>query len=129
MKPAQTHSHLALVTVPDRATAQRLAKACLEQHLVACANILPGVESVYWWQGKIESEQELLILFKTTSQNLSQLQDLILREHPYDVPEFISFPIDTGSPDYLSWIQKECSPLKDRQTHNTPQSATGESKH
>ncbi len=109
MKDHTSETQIALVTVPNRETAERLAHACLTQHLVACANIIPGVESMYWWKGKIESDQELLILFKTSTQNLASLKSLILQEHPYDVPEFIHIPIQGGSSDYLGWILTECT--------------------
>lgn len=101
----KTTSHsIVLVTAPDLKTARRLARLALESHLVACANIVPKIESHYWWQGKIEQGSELLILFKTTKKQLPALEKLILSEHPYDTPEFIVLPITAGNKRYLSWI-------------------------
>jgi periplasmic divalent cation tolerance protein len=98
------HARIALVSVPDVKTGRQLAQAALENRLAACANILPKLESHYWWQGKLESSPECLILFKTTSQKLAALEDLILDQHPYDTPEFVVIPILAGSSAYLNWL-------------------------
>lgn len=98
------HARIVLVTAPDLKTGRKLAQAALEQHLVACANILPKLESHYWWQGKLESSPECLILFKTTTQKLPALEELILAQHPYETPEFVVIPILGGSSAYLNWI-------------------------
>jgi periplasmic divalent cation tolerance protein len=103
MKAAKSFS-LVLVTAPDLKTARRLAKAALHQRLIACANLIPKLESHYWWQGKIESGAEVLMLLKTAGSKLSALEKLILAEHPYDTPEFIVIPISRGSNRYLDWI-------------------------
>src|SRR5512133_1996347 len=89
MMSAQKSVLLALVTVPDRRTARRLARAALEARLVACANLVPGLESHYWWKGKQERATEVLMLFKTTSRHQRALEQLIVQIHPYDTPEFI----------------------------------------
>jgi periplasmic divalent cation tolerance protein len=80
-----------------------LAKAALTARLVACANLIPGLQSHYWWQGKIESGKEVLILFKTTRRNLPALEKLILKQHPYDTPEFIALNPSSATPRYLEW--------------------------
>lgn len=95
---------LVLVTAPDLKTARVLAKAALQKRLVACANLIPKLESHYWWQGKIESGSEVLILLKTTNSKLTALEKLILANHPYDTPEFIVIPITSGNKRYLSWL-------------------------
>ena len=100
---------VALVTAPDPDTARNLAQSALAKRLVACANIHSGVESHYWWQGKLESTTEQLIQFKTTESKIASLRDLIELEHPYDVPEFVAFEICSGSHAYLDWIQRETS--------------------
>lgn len=97
-----------LVTAPNLRTARRLARAVLEARLAACANLIPKLESHYWWQGKIDRASELLILFKTTSRHLKRLEQLILEEHPYDTPEFISLSLDSGNERYLSWLKSSC---------------------
>lgn len=93
-----------LVTAPDLKTARRLARLALAARLAACANLIPKLESHYWWQGKIARGTELLIIFKTTKTNVPGLEKLILAEHPYDTPEFLVLPIESGSKRYLAWI-------------------------
>ena len=93
-----------LVTAPSSRAAQTLAKAALNAHLVACANLIPGIESYYWWRGKLESSVEILILFKTTKAKLKALEKAILAHHPYDTPEFIVLPITAGNKHYLDWL-------------------------
>jgi periplasmic divalent cation tolerance protein len=93
-----------LVTAPDLATARRLASASLRARAAACANLIPKIESHYWWQGKVESGNEVLILFKTTGSKVRKLEELILNKHPYDTPEFVVLPILSGNRRYLDWI-------------------------
>ena len=97
------HVSLALVTAPDLKTARRLARAALEARLVACANLLPQIESHYRWQGKIERCSEVLLILKTTSSRLPKLERLILASHPYDTAEFVVLPVDSVAPRYLAW--------------------------
>lgn len=99
---------LVLVTVPNQKTARLLARAALEAHLVACANIFPGVESHYHWQGKIEKSAELLVLFKTTTRHLKSLEKLVVARHPYDTPEFVVINVSAGNQRYLQWWQEAC---------------------
>lgn len=103
-----------LVTAPNLKTARQLARSALEAGLVACANIVPVLESHYWWQGKIERSTEVLVLFKTAKACLPALEKLILALHPYDTPEFITLLFASGTPRYLAWI--EASVLKPRRT-------------
>jgi periplasmic divalent cation tolerance protein len=98
-----------LVTAPDLKTARRLARAALRQRLAACANLIPGLESHYWWQGKIESSREVLLLFKTRAGRLRELERLILAEHPYDTPEFVVLQLTTGTKRYLAWLRESMS--------------------
>ena len=93
-----------LVTAPDMALARRLAKAALEAKLAACANIVPAVESHYWWKGKLESSDEVLLIFKTRQQLLPKLERAVREIHPYDTPEFVALPLTTGSRKYLAWL-------------------------
>jgi len=99
-------SSIALVTAPNLETGRSLASAALKSRLVACANLIPGIESHYWWKGKIESSAEVLIVFKTTRAKLRALEKLIVAKHPYDTPEFIVLPITTGNKRYLDWLSK-----------------------
>lgn len=98
------------VTAPDMEVARRLARAALEARLVACANLMAGVESHYWWQGKLESSAEVLIIFKTTRRRLKALESLVLAQHPYDTPEIIALPLHQGTPKYLRWLGQEVAP-------------------
>ena len=103
MKSARVFA-IVLVTAPDLKTARALAKAALEARLVACANLIPKLESHYWWQGRIERSAEVLILFKTARGKLAALEKLVLARHPYDTPEFITLPLESGTPRYLAWL-------------------------
>ena len=103
MKSARNFA-IVLVTAPDLKTARAIAHTALAARLVACANLIPKLESHYWWQGKLERSNEALILFKTTRSKLGALEKLILAKHPYDTPEFIALPLDSGTPRYLDWI-------------------------
>jgi periplasmic divalent cation tolerance protein len=104
---AAARFRLVLVTAPDLKTARRLARVALQQHLAACANLIPGLESHYWWRGKLESGREVLLLFKTRASLLRKLERLILAEHPYDTPEFVVLPLTAGTERYLAWLAKE----------------------
>ncbi|HTL58749.1 MAG TPA: divalent-cation tolerance protein CutA [Candidatus Limnocylindrales bacterium] len=97
---------VALVTAPDRKIARQLARASLEARLVACANIIGGLESHYWWQDKIERGNEVLILFKTSGRNVAALEKLIVSLHPYDTPEFVVLGIEHGNHRYLDWWKR-----------------------
>jgi len=99
---------LVLVTAPDLKTARRLARAALSAKLIACANLVPKLESHYRWQGKIESSTEVLLILKTTSARLAALEQLVLARHPYDTPELLALPVSSGSRKYLDWLATSC---------------------
>jgi periplasmic divalent cation tolerance protein len=111
MKSARDFS-IVLVTAPDMKTARALAKAALRARLIACANLVPKIESHYWWQGKIESGNEVLMILKTTRSSLAALEKLILAMHPYDTTEFLVLPLRVGARRYLDWIKQSCTPAK-----------------
>ena len=92
------------VTAPDLKTARTLARAALAARLIACANLVPKVESHYWWQGKNMSGAEVLMVLKTTTARLTALEKLIVSKHPYDTPEFLVLPISSGNKRYLDWV-------------------------
>jgi periplasmic divalent cation tolerance protein len=94
-----------LVTAPDLKIGRKLARAALTARLVACVNLMPRIESHYWWQGKLTSGTEVLLVMKTTTARLAALEDLIVAKHPYDTPEFIVLPINRGNQRYLSWLE------------------------
>jgi len=99
---------IVLVTAPDLKTARALAKAALSARLTACANLVPKIESHYWWQGKIESGAEVLLLFKTQKSKLAALEKLVMAKHPYDTPEFVVVPLTAGNQKYLNWLAASC---------------------
>lgn len=102
--------NLVLVTAPDLRTARRLAQTALAARLIACANLIPKIESHYWWQGKIERGQEVLLVLKTTRTRLGSLEKLILTQHPYTTPEFIVLSVAGGAKGYLDWLAQNCQP-------------------
>lgn len=79
--------------------------AIVESKVAACVNAIPKVKSYYWWEGAVQNDSEILLLIKTRAALVPQLNDLIKKEHPYEVPELIVHPIIDGNSDYLSWIQ------------------------
>ena len=95
-----------MVTAPNLKTARKLAKEILQARVAACANIIPKIESHYWWQGKVNSSNEVLILFKTMKKSLNELEQKVLEIHPYDTPEIVAIKIESGSTRYLDWIQQ-----------------------
>jgi len=95
---------IVLVTAPDLKTARMLTRAALQARLVACANLVPGVESHYWWQGRLETGTEILIIFKTRKSQLRVLEKLILEKHRYDTPEILALPLSAGTRKYLEWL-------------------------
>jgi periplasmic divalent cation tolerance protein len=103
MKPA-TKFAIVLVTAPDLKTARALAKAALSARLIACANLVPKIESHYRWRGKIESSAEVLLILKTQKSKLAALEKLVLAKHPYDTPEFLVLPVSAGNNKYLDWL-------------------------
>jgi len=98
-----------LVTAPDLKTARALAKSALQAQLIACANLVPKIESHYRWQGKLETSAEVLLILKTTNSKLPALEKLILARHPYDTPEFVVLPIAAGNKKYLAWLAASCN--------------------
>jgi periplasmic divalent cation tolerance protein len=100
---------LALSTFPDRETAQRISNQLVTEKFAACANILPGIESIYRWKEKIEIGSETLVLFKVSEDRQSAFQEKLRSLHPYDVPEIIFVPISSGLPEYLHWVTENCA--------------------
>ena len=93
-----------LITVPDSATADRITQALVERKLAACVNQIPKLKSTYWWEGKIETAEELLLLAKTRTVLVQDAAYAIKSLHPYSVCEIITLPITWGHAPYLDWI-------------------------
>jgi periplasmic divalent cation tolerance protein len=101
---AKAQIALVLVTAPDVKVANKLIRIILQNRLAACANLIPQIESHYWWKGKIENSDEVLIIFKTTRPRLAEMEKCVLKNHPYDTPEFLALPVGSGNKKYLDWI-------------------------
>lgn len=93
------------ITVPNRKTADTITALLLEEKLAACVNQVPGVKSHFWWKGKLEEAEEILLIVKTRTALLRPLTELVRKNHPYTVPEVIGFPIAEGNKSYLEWIE------------------------
>ena len=95
---------IAFNTCPDLAVAEQLADALVSEGLAACVNIVPAITSVYRWEGKLQRDQEVLLIIKTTEPAVSALRAQVERLHPYDVPELVALPVTGGLPAYLRWV-------------------------
>jgi periplasmic divalent cation tolerance protein len=98
---------LVLVTCPDGKIAEAITDVVLKGRLAACVNTVKGVSSKYWWKGKIERCDEVLLIIKTRKGLVRKIEEAVKDNHPYDVPEVIAIPIDSGSKEYLGWIDSE----------------------
>lgn len=101
---------LVLTNCPDRAAADVLAASLVELRLAACVNILTPCQSVYRWQGKVESAEEVPLLIKTTAERYAAVETEIRARHPYELPEIVAIPVDKGLPAYLQWVSDETRP-------------------
>ena len=97
-----------LSTWPDLEKARSAARILVEEQLAACANLVPGVESIYRWEGEIETSAEVLMVLKTTSGCYPRLEARIKALHPYEVPEIVSLRVSNGLPAYLRWVAASC---------------------
>lgn len=119
MSDSQTErsaGRVALVTTSNVAAAETLVRTLLEEGVIACGNILPGVTSLFRWQGEIERESEVLIVLKTTEARVSHLLDRVPDLHPYDVPEVLVLPVHEGHPPYLAWLAESTPAARGEQT-------------
>ncbi|XP_055616522.1 protein CutA homolog isoform X3 [Toxorhynchites rutilus septentrionalis] len=100
-----THS-IAYVTTPNENSAKQLARKIVERKLAACVNVIPGLTSIYEWEGKIQEDQEYLLMIKTRTTRVDELSKFVRENHPYSVAEVISVTIENGNPPYLDWLSK-----------------------
>jgi periplasmic divalent cation tolerance protein len=105
MLQTNSNARIVLTTAADPEEAGRLARTLVEEHLAACATLLPAVHSIYRWQGEIESSTESMLLLKTDQNNLAALEARLHELHSYKTPEFLVVPIEAGSQGYLEWLQ------------------------
>jgi len=94
-------------TFPDADVAAEVAQALLKKKLIACANILPSMRSLYVWKGALEDEKESVMILKTTAEKYDALEKEILKLHPYDIPCVVALPIEAGNEAYLEWIAQQ----------------------
>ena len=95
------------ITASNSEEAHKIAKVLLSQRKAACVNIVSGISSLFWWQDKLDSAQESLLIVKTKASLLNQIVTLVREIHSYEVPEIVALPIIGGNQDYLEWIDKE----------------------
>ena len=95
-------------TWPDLETARKAARVLVEERLAACGNIVPGVESVYRWEGKVETGAEVLVVFKTVIGSYQMFETRLRAPHPYQVPEVLVLRVTDGLPSYLRWVEQNC---------------------
>ena len=96
-----------LVTAPDDETPGTIARALVEEGLVACVNIVPGVRSVYRWEGAVQEDAEVMLVLKTRADRCAAVAARVADLHPYDLPEVLALPVSTGSDAYLEWVRTE----------------------
>lgn len=101
---------IVMTNLPNVQAAEALASALVEARLAACINLLPAVQSVYRWQGKVERATEVTLLIKTTQRHYAALEAAIRAAHPYELPEVIALPVTAGLPSYLQWVITETTP-------------------
>jgi len=108
MPPVTDHPYSVVYsTAPTEEAAQIIAQTLVSEKLVACANLLPGVTSVYQWEGAVQTDAEVVMIMKTRTELVDAVIERIKELHEYDIPCLTSWPITAGSPDYLNWIQNE----------------------
>ena len=96
---------VATCTFPEQEIAWGISRTAVEKGFAACATLIPEAKSIYRWKGQIETAIETAVFFKTTEDRLEALRNFVLKEHPYEVPEFVAWPVADGSPDYLAWVE------------------------
>lgn len=97
------------ITCKDSEEAQNIGRILLEEKLVACVNILPGIQSMYWWQGQINTDNESVLIAKTSSKYVEELISAVKAAHSYDVPCIECLPVKEGNPEYLQWLTDSLS--------------------
>ena len=104
----KTDRIIVLITAGSEEEAHKIAELLVNEKKAACVNILPGVDSLFWWEDKLESARESLLLVKTKASLFPEIVELVKRTHSYEVPEIIALPIISGSEDYLKWLDTAC---------------------
>ncbi len=104
MMSVDTDVVVVLITAPDAAVAEDLARSMVEEHLVACVNVVPGIKSIYWWEGEINEDREVLLICKAVVSKFDELREFVRKNHPYDTPELVCLDVKDGLEEYLRWV-------------------------
>ena len=110
MNPPEPEVRVGFITAPDAETGARIARALVEERLAACVNLVPGIRSIYRWEGAVEEDAEVLLVVKTRADRAGDLASRVAELHPYDLPELVLLPAVGGSPAYLDWVRAEAAP-------------------
>jgi periplasmic divalent cation tolerance protein len=102
-----TDLRIVLTTAPDAACGERIARALVDERLAACVNVVPGMRSIYRWEGAVQEEAEVLLVAKTRADRVAELEARVRALHPYEVPEVIALPVEAGSAAYVRWVREE----------------------
>jgi len=102
-----------IISTPNKEEAAKIVHSLLNERLIACANIVGPVSSVFWWQGKIDEENEFLVLMKSHKNIFERISERVMEIHSYDVPEIIALPIIEGSQSYLDWLETSLQPVSE----------------
>jgi periplasmic divalent cation tolerance protein len=97
-----------LITTKNVSQAKKISHALIKEHLIACVNIVPGVQSLFWWQGKVDAAAETLMIVKTTKSCFKKIIKIVKKHHSYQTPEMIALPIIGGERAYLKWLEASC---------------------
>lgn len=106
---SRTDVLVVLATFPSEESARQIGTALVSRQLAACVNLVPGVRSIYRWDGRVQEDAEVLAVIKTTSRRFTALRDALVESHPYDVPEVLAIPVAAGFEGYLAWVRGACS--------------------
>jgi len=102
-----------IMTTSNKEEAAKIVRSLLKERLIACANIVGPVSSLFWWQGKIDEENEFLVFMKSHKSLFERLSERVTEIHSYEVPEIIALPIIEGSPPYLKWLKTSLQPVSE----------------
>jgi len=110
MSSSEPEVRVAFITAPDLETGTGIARALVEERLVACVNLVSGIRSIYRWEGTVQEDSEVLLVAKTRADRAGDLVDRIVELHPYELPEVVLLPAVGGNPPYLDWVREEAVP-------------------
>jgi periplasmic divalent cation tolerance protein len=110
MNLSESAVRVAFITAPDEEAGGRIARALVEERLAACVNLVPGIRSVFRWEGSLQEDAEVLLVVKTRADRAGDLVDRVSELHPYELPEVVLLPAVGGNPPYLDWVLEEAAP-------------------